>query len=137
MCFLANTLDRRAHFAFLLVNRSWRAHFFLESASVPAGTSLTGLHPLTSQWVTCLSTCSVFIASFADVSYRQIYTYNSMDEGREHAEMTTKNPYWNTPFLKFMLNLLSRNIIFIRLISWIKFYFCFCKAAAFASGNNY
>ena len=77
MCFLANTLDRRAHFAFLLVNWSWRAHFFFESASVPAGTSLTGLLSLTGQRVTCLFACSVFIASFADVFYCQIYTYNN------------------------------------------------------------
>jgi hypothetical protein len=32
---------------------------------------------LTSQQVTCLSTCSVFIASFADVVYCQFYTYNN------------------------------------------------------------
>ncbi|KAI9156397.1 hypothetical protein LWI28_005744 [Acer negundo] len=50
--------------------------------------------------------------------------------------MTTKNPYWNTRFLKFMLNLFGSNInkTVIRLISWIKYNFCFCKAAPFASG---
>ncbi|KAK3228507.1 hypothetical protein Dsin_000388 [Dipteronia sinensis] len=57
-------------------------------------------------------------------------------ERNKHTEMTTKNPYWNTRFLRFMLNLFGRNInkTVFRCIWWIKYNICFCKAAPFASG---
>ncbi|TXG49309.1 hypothetical protein EZV62_025184 [Acer yangbiense] len=58
----------------------------------------------------------------------------------KQAEMTTKNPDWITRLFKSMFNLFSlfnlsrTNTIFFTCISWIKFNFCFCKAAAFPSG---
>ncbi|KAK2638805.1 hypothetical protein Ddye_026600 [Dipteronia dyeriana] len=59
-------------------------------------------------------------------------------ERHEHTEITTKNPYVNTLFLKFIFHLFSRNITFLNCLStiksWLIYNICFCKAVVFTLG---